>query len=490
MARELLSINDFSQWMVNDTTAQWSKWFADMSWVDIWTEDWVAQINKRLEQDTTTSMTSDPLSNATFDGKIISWNSDEEIWYNNTWTTWTLLHTNSNSWDNDDIIVYQNYLIYASNDRLGRSTWTTIGWWFTDSPTWWSGSTFSNWSATDTHFFKIFNNRLYVSDWNFLAELDWASDPSTPWNWVFEPEAFTLPEWEKIVSMEVIWSELGLWTEWWNFYLWDWASDNASQIIKTSLWGITAMIQLENTLFVFAWLNWTIYRYNGADFKPVFRVPNVNISTSSFVRKPAVRKYKNWFIFWLTKNGIYVINRADETKPLAMNKYWPFSWWQQVDEFDPVIFSIYIINQASSEDEFIVWYRYNLVEKIDRVNTNKRYRLEEAWSWDTSVSPYIDTIEYQLRDANGKPNKVQWVQWFFRDTSISSIDRNNIQVEYKFNTDQNFTVLWMIWNEWIDINKILRWINKRVHKITFRIRMWWEFSSTNDNTKLIWLKIF
>lgn len=491
MPKQLFEISDFKNWIVNDETTQSNKWFVDMLWLDPWSEEWILQINNRLEAETTTSMTSSPLSNVVFDWKIISWNSDKELWYESTANTWTLMHTNTNNWDNNDIIVYQDYLIYASNDRLWRSTWTTIWAWFTDSPTRWSGTTFSNGTSADDHFFKIFNNRLYVSDWNFIAELDWASDPATPWNWIFTAEKFILPKWESINSLEVTWWLLAIWTESGTFYLWDWSSANASQIIKTTLWSISAMIQLENTLFVFAWIWWTVYRYNWADLIPVIQIPNFNMNADTFVRKPAVRRYKNGIIFWIPDNWIYVFNRIKEWDSFSLVKYWNLNWWKTIDNDDGIIYSIFMTSTWSTNAEFIVWYDHSSTKGIDRT-WSVRYRMYEAWSWDTSAAPYLETFVYELRDNNWKPTKVQWVQWLFKETVESSTDRNNIEVEYRINRDTSYTVLWDIWNDWIDLDKILRWIGKRVDKIQFKVKFWEKSTSDvwNRNTKLTNLKIF
>jgi len=390
-----------------------------------------------------------------------------------------------------DIATYQDYLIYASNTILWRSTWTTTGWWFTDNPTRWGGTdTFTNWTSSDPHFFKTFNNRLYISDGNLLAELDWASDPTTPANWIFTASKFVLPINEVIKSLEVIWSQLAIWTASWNFYLWDWASANASQIIKTSLGWINAMIQLENTLYAFAWINWTVYRYNGADFVPSIQIPNMNLSSTSFVRKPWVRKYKNWLIFAIPNNWIYVWNRVREWESFSLAKYWPLNDGKEIDDTEGDLRSLFIIDETSSDDRFVVWYEYNWTESIDRVSGSKFYRLEEAWSADTSVAPFFETVMYELRDNNGKKNKVQWVQWMFNETVVSTVDRNNIQIEYRLDRNTTYTVLGIIWNDWIDLDKILRWIWKRADKVQLRVKFWWDNASTVDNTKLTNLNIF
>ena len=485
MSKQLLEIRDFSNWIINDETAWATNGFVDMSWIDIWTKPWVAQLNFRLENDTTSWLNENVLSFTTFDDTILAWMSWAEIW-KNSWTSWTLDNTNANIWNNNDLITYQNYLIYASRTKLWRSTTTAIWGGYTDNPTWGSGTTFLNGWSDDLHFFKEFNNRLYISDGNVIAELDWASSPTTPWAWIFTNNKFILPENEQIRSMEVIWSSLAIWTLIWNFYLWDGVSVNASQIIKTNLWGIHSMLQLENTLYVFAGIDGTVYRYNGADLIPEIQIPNFRVTATSYVRKPWVRKFKNGMIFCIEDNWIFVYNRVKQWDPFSLNRYGNLSS-AVVPKDASQLNAIYITNINTTNDRFIIWYSENW-DKIDRVSWSNRYRMEEAWLWDTSVWPYIETEVYELRDSKWQPNKVQWVQALFTQwTNTFPL----LRVEYRTDTTDNYTLLGRIWQWWwIDVNKILRWIWKRVHRIQFKFKMWWSFTSTTDNVQLIWIKIF
>lgn len=489
MSKALLNIDKFPTGIINDETKQTVDGFVDLLGIDMISEPWIAQINKRLNNDTASGLSNNVLSAVTFDGKILVGTEDEEIWYENTANTWTLLHTNTNSWDLDDLIVYQDHLIYASTDEIGRSTNTTIAWWFTDTPTWGAGTNaFKNWVASKPHFFKVFNNRLYISDGNVLAELDGASDPANPWNWVFNDEAFKLPENEVIVSMEVIWNILWMGTEAWNYYEWDGASSNASTIVKSNLGGIHALIQIENTLFAFAWLDGVIYRFNGADFKPDIKIPSnrFNVSATSHTRKPAIRRYRNGFIFAIPNNGIYVYDRVDSSSPFMLSKYWNLSWGALANTAS--IKLIYVT--SASDDLFIVWYN-TTADKIDSVDSSKRYRMYEAWSSDDSASPFMETQVYELRDNNWKPNRVQWVQWFFTWFSDSDIE-NNMRVYFRLNNSSSYTLLWDIWEDGIDVNKILRWISKRAHQVQMKILLWAETTSSSlvRNTKISWVRIF
>jgi len=470
MSKALKSIWDFSTWIVNDKTNQWSAWFANMIWLDIHTEQWVAQPNVKPLVETTTWLNENPNVFVQFDGKMLSWMDDEEIWYESTANTWTLLHTNGNGWNNNDLIVYNNYLLFSSNTRLWRSTNTTIAWGFTDSPTWWSGSTYLNWDWQ--HFFKLFNNRIYITDGNVLAELDWASAPTTPASWIFTQSIFRLPEGEVMLSLEVIWGQLAIGTQAGNLYIWDGASDNSSTIIKTQFWGITAMIQIENTLFVFAWLDGTIYRYNGTDLIPVIQVPDmVSTSSGTYVRKNWVKRYKNGMMFGLSLNGLYVFNRVKEWDSFSLTKYWNLSWSVNIKDSFVDVLSLYNIPwTVVSWDTIFIWYDVSGAEKIDRI-TDSNGLYSDA---------LLETIEYQLRNNKWKPSRIQWVQLMFR-----SLISSPVTVKYKTDYNNTFTTLGTIDHTgfWADSHDtILRWISQRADKIVFRLE--WLTG------KLINLKIF
>lgn len=491
MSKALLNINNFPTGIINNETLQTTEGFVDMSWIDMLSEPWIAQINKRLEQDTTTGMTETPLSAVTFWWKVLVWTENEEIRYENTANTWTLLHTNTNSWDINDLIVYQDYLIYASIDEIWRSTGTTTGGWFTDTPTWWSGTNaFDVWVSGSPHFFKILNNRLYISDGNLIAELDGASDPANPWNWVFTSDAFKLPEWENILSMETIGSYLAIWTESGNYYEWDGTSANSTTIVKTTIWGIHALIQIENTIFAFAWLEWVVYRYNGADFVPAIQISanRFNLSSTSKTRKPAVRRFRNGFIFWIPKNWIYVFDRVDSNSKWILYKYGHLSDGKIIDSEEWNIKMIYVT--SATDDSFIVWYSYDWTDYIDSTSSSIRYRMFEAWVDDDTAAPYIETQVYELRDNKGKINRVQGLQAFF--TGYWSDIENNLRVYYRLDNTEAYTFLGTIWEDGIDINKILRWISRRTNKVQFKIFIWAETTSDSlvRNSKITSFRIF
>jgi len=450
MSKPLIKIEDFTGWIANDTTNNSTNSFEEIKWVDLWREPWTIQQNRKLEA-TVSTISENVLDFVEFNWKTYSWNQDWELYESsNWWVTWTLVHTNTNTDDIWDVTVYWNYLYYTSNRYVWRFDWTTWNDTFKDLGTW---------THNDVHIFKIFQNRLYVSDGNVLFEMDstetWADD------------VFTIRKNEEIVTIEVLWNELAMWTLSWRFYLWDWSSENASQIIQVSIWGIYALIEHENTLFAFAWVHWAVYQYTWADFVPVIQVPDVNtvaiswLLNASIVKHWAVRRYKNGFIFWLNRNGIYIFNRIKSWDPYTLVKYWDIENTTWDDKYR----ALWMYKPTIYNEWLLVWHSETW--GIDYANWGTPTYYNQA---DTEITTWF----YDVRDVNSSPTFIQWVWIFFRDWGILS----KIKVFYKLDTSSIFTEMWEITKN----EQVFRGINKRASRIKFKFQIWQASAGQNKTT--------
>ena len=486
MPKQLLEINDF-WWIIHDATKQVTNGFFDVFWIDLYSEDWVAQINRSITWTEDAVITEIPISFTVFDDKLIVWAANEKIYYDNG-TIFTTLWTNTNSGDNNDIIVYQKFLVFSSESRLGISNDYTVAGWLSYNPTWASW-----WPSFDNdypfHIFNILNNRLYISDWNKIAELDGASDPTTPSNWILDTAKFILPEDEVILSMEWYGTEMAIGTEKWNIYIWDWVSTNATDIIYGNYWKITAMIQFENMLLVCAWTSWVIYYYNGSDLVPFVQVPQIDRDSNTYIHLRGIIRYKTGVLFLIPNNGIYIYARNKQNR-FVLTKYGSLRNWllpTEVSNLNCVILT------DVEENFFYIWYTYSWDERVDTVDDSlsNYYYLMEPTSWNISWWPYLETQVYELRGRNGKKTKVQWIQAMFsKIRNIGGSISNRILVKYRLDNDLNYTTLWEIGLWWLDEEQILRGIGKQAEKVQFRIYLWQTFWSNARNTKLTHLKVF
>jgi len=473
MSKALITIDSWISWISQDK----QKWFDSMVWVDIFREDWIVQINRKLNAiNSWNDVTTDVISS--FCEFVVSWTryllaqetAAKLYKSSNSWSTWATANTNTawSSWDRVwfDLVVFNWYLYYTTKTYLWRTADLST---FVDNY-----KAFLIWTSL-IHPMIVFQNKLYIWDWYNLSELN------TAWTALIDA-IFTLPTDEIIYSLEVFWNNLAVWTQNWNLYIWDWSSANSSAIIYSDNWPITAIKQLNNTLFIFAWLYWYIYTYNGADMLPYLRIPNFislnrdDLFASTTVIHTWVKWYKNWIIFWYWWNWVYVLNKNKSWDSFSLIKYWSLSWslWSTIK---PIPF---IIQPDKWGDYLIVWWD----KKMDSVT---------EWLWTyfyTQWDAYIETPIYDITDSNWQDSLIQWFQvllWTAAEVWALYTDASSkIKLSYKIDRATNYTALTTEITSSND-EKIIFEIFKRWREIQFKIDLW---DSSWNNTKLRQIKIY
>ena len=476
LSKALITINNWSSGISTDK----QKWFANMIWVDPYREDWVVQLNRRLNELNSWNDITDNSVNQyiEFDSNLVV----QEDWSDirksaNDWDTWTVANTTAQAWPAwFDLKVFNWAMYYTSKEEIWRATDIST---FDDTH-----QSFTVWDQ-NIHPQVIFQNKLYFWDSYKLAELNS--------NWItFNGSAFTLPTDEIIYSLDVFWNELAIGTDNWNFYLWDWSSANASQIIKTDKWAIRAIVEVDNILLIFAWNIWTIYTYNWSDLVPFLTIPdfkdsnNNNYFQSTSVKHTSVKLYKNWIIFWITNNWLWVLNRNNKDQPFGLTRYWDLDN-AIADTVAPIP---YLITSDKNVDYLIVWYW----QKMDRVT---------IWAWANFYKQWeaiITTTQYDITDNNWFNRLVQWIQalfWDLHEVSALYDDPDNaIQIDYRLDrawtttapTWTSFTTLINDSNSW----DIIREAMARWREIQFRFLLGtviWE-AATWDNVKLVNIRMY
>jgi len=465
MSKPLITINNWAAGISSDDR----KWFADMKWIDIFTKDWVAQINLAMEAQTVNAWVTWDITSFTetnFSWTTAHWlvtDSGQISKSTDSWVNWaTPAHTMSSPWSWVKDIIYFNWVMYFARDT---SLWrTTDGSSFVDSFTAGVTTNFANW--VEPHFFIVFQNTLYISDWHNLASLD------STWG-DFNSAAFTIPSNETIWSMEILWNELSIGTDKWTFYLWDWSSANASQIITTNIWGLTAIVEIENTLFIFGSTYWVIYIYNGSDLIPYITIPDWNqiswatLESWSSVKHTSVTKYQNWMAFGVNNNWIFVLSRNNKQQPFALTRYWDTS----TTPSSTIMYALYAVNPLSTNDRLMAWFD-NKVDQADTVG-NDYYTLGNN---------YIDTAVFDTTDDNWFKSLTQWVQLLFDNQSSLSAWR----VSYKIDRENSWNLMATTFSE-SDDDKIVREIMSRWREIQFRIEIW---DNSDSNAILLQLKVY
>jgi len=473
MGKPIITLDTWSGWISPNK----QKGYQDMKWVDIYREDWVVQLNRRLnELASWADITDDVITQyIEFDWEVVV----QEQWvdimkWTSDWSTWTAAHTNGQTWDWFDLAVFQWNLFYTSTAKLWRATDLST---YNDSL-----ASFTNWTQ-DIHPMKIFQNKLYVWDWNTLLEVDSDAGSTT------SASAFILPSDEIIYSLEVLWNEIALWTNNWNFYLWDWSSANSSVIIKTDKWAIRWLVEIDNTMFIFAWNLWTIYVYNWSDLVPFLSIPdfvdsnNSDYFQSTCAKHTSIKLFKNWIIFWITQNWLYVLNRNSKNQPFALTKYWDTD--NTASSTTPVI--PYLIDADKNVDDLIVWYG----KKMDKVT---------IWSWDyfyKQGEAYIQTPHFDITTEFWFSELIQWILTLFwatlEQSGLYNDPVNTLRIKYRFDRAETFSPTAEDWTTLTteitdsNVDSVIREIMWRWREIQFRLEIW---TSSWENTKLVQIKIF
>ena len=225
---------------------------------------------------------------------------------------------------------------------------------------------------------------------------------------------------------------------------------------------INALKEFENTLFVFPWTEWEIYRFNWADLIKIVQIPNWTISDDRTIDQNTVRIFNNWLIFW-TRQGIYQMNRLISNKWFTVHKYWKPS----TNQWDEIVTMLFV----SWQEDFYCWFTDWGVDYLDLTGNNLYQKTETI----------VETNLINLTNWRLQPQKVCGVMadWFttFSIWEIDILYKTDKEIE----NGSAFISLWTIepWNT-DRIAYKLTGISRRTKYIAFQFNLWrtWTFTTS------------
>jgi len=407
MATEIIHINDFKGGIITDETLQTTNTFHDMEGVNLWEEPGTLQINSAYKTPWTFTGTNTLQAFQWFEAanKFI-WAEDNtnKFHYTTDWNTWTqLAQTAWGTWNIVNFVEYNSVLLYW----LDWAWSTVLEYIASDLTTTNSFQTFAN--DVNPVIWVVFQNRAYFTNGNNVAELDGSAAPGTPGSWVWDDDAFVIPDEETILTMTVFSDRLAIGTDLWNVYIWDWASDNADQIITTSFGPVYRLLELDNTLYMFAWFGnsrnepYYIRQFNGSDFVPVMQIPD-----GQFIdRHDNVWLYLNGF-FMLTEDQstttnrkVWQVNRNSAGEPLALTRYG--NYWTNTQAPNGFMVKRWYL---------FVWHNDDTLEYIALWQSTKQ-----------TLTNFIETQKYEVKDTKWFNRLIKAIQWLGSNATIQySID--------------------------------------------------------------------
>jgi len=456
MRKQKFFINDFSGGILADTTKQSLNSFKQVKGLDIWGEPWKLLLNKKFKE-TAYSSWSDSITSFGYyvsEWKFFAGDRDWKFYFSTGLDDWTL-STHTDVWyiDCKMFLEYQGYFFYCKNNDIwyfNGVAWTDD---YLSSVLWGS---FEN--GNGNHIMVSFNEKLYISDDNVVAEIDGSSGSIGAW--IFTKQKCLLEFWEEITAMVVLNGYIAIGTNYGWFYLWDWESEGARQEIKTWLWSITAMIEHQNTLFVVFANNGDtpqyIYQYNGSDFIPIVQFPKNSFGWFDrfFWSLNWLFEFKDWLIFKsVTSNDswsigcLYVLNKWPKTS-YALTRYWEYWNEGNIEWFFCKGGDILINYEDDSSDQVVAY-------------TGTGTSLK-------SLDEELETLNYEVINTKGFNSLIQSIM-------IDADVDWNCDVQYSFdNWDYTTAVS-------LDYNQPYR-IDTRCHFFSIKL--------TNIDEGVTWIRIY
>lgn len=324
--KELINISDFSWGIAPDETLQSNNSFANLKGFDIWSDPWYlsAMVDFRYT--------------ALFN---IWTNTVKWMWYYSKYgriflsTSWGKFYNTTDplsgfselvytdTWNVDWVYFceYKWRLFYCKTNNIwyftgvAGTTWLLTTLW---------GSFVNNQAP---HIMVLMNDKMYISDWNVIAELDWWV--WAPSSWVFNNTKATIPEWDKITAMINYNGMMYIGTSWGKIYSW-WGEVGGATSVYSLEWSssIEGFGVIENMLVVFFFWEYTrrqyLYYYNGSSFSPLIALWKTWIYNDYFgFNWSNIYSYNGWLLFPVVTFKLWVGSWIE----LCLLKKDPWKWF-------------------------------------------------------------------------------------------------------------------------------------------------------------------
>lgn len=299
-------------------------------------------------------------------------------------SSWTSIKTVSSS-AGQGMAIFGDYLYFASSTVLGRYGDLSGTPTFTDS--YQTLTADANW-----HPMKVFLNFLCIGNGRTLATLD------SSLNW--DASQITLPVGWKIKSLEVKGDLLyiGCWKgtnitdfEQGALFSWDGTSTtwNSVEFINES--GVNALLNQNDTLYVWAGTRGNIYQYVGGKFYKIKKVPNIGNGKYAEVWPGAVTSFNGNILFGMAgltdsttlKQGVYSWSQAEKNYPMVLNYEYSNS----------------LLSQTGATVAVSALYAASPIKLYQGIKDNTTYKIDALSSSTIYTSAVYETLVYDAGDV-------------------------------------------------------------------------------------------
>lgn len=408
--------------------------FSDVRNIDIYSIPGIAVLNNLVSKVSSTTVTAtvnwivrDPVTVANFyavDSNGVVYNSTD------SGASWALLSDRAGQ--GQGLAIWENYLFVAGNTAIdvygplsGGAAWTTG----------WSGLTLTSDTVWHPMFTSKNDGKLYIGGGNIVSSVEENAGqtfaPGTGASYTATASALDLPSGYRIKCIEELGNNLMLGT--WkgtniydvrvaDIFPWDRSSVSFGQPISLEDFGVHAMKNGGNFLYVLAGLDGVIRRCNGVTAYPIGKIPT-DISGGKYIEfyPGSIAIYKNRLFFGtgnpgstvLANQGVYSLQETGKGNILTLEHL-----NSQLTDGSAAATKITALCPVT-RDTMLSGFRSNTTYGID-LNSATSY------AYTTNYSGYFDSPLYQVGDP----------------TKFASYDSVNLQLVKPLATGEGVTIQW------------------------------------------------
>ena len=414
--------------------------FGDMRNIDIYSVPGVAQINRILVKESSTTVTAMPTWAAIDQsGNIYVVDSSHKLYVStDTGDSWSLVaHTGASTGNGNGLVIWKDYLFLIGDTKI--DVYGSLA----GSPTWsdaWQTIT------SDTSFHPALvsqDDAIYIGAGRYVASIIETAGqnfaPGTGATFTFNGTALDLPEDYRIksISENDTWLMLGTWkgTTLGTFntadlFKWDRTSASFDNIVQILEAGCNAMINKDNDIIMFAGTSGEIYGLNG-DFAELLRVIPNNITGGAWLQvyPDAVENFSGRLLFGTSvgstssgfTHGIFSLGTRKDETPLALAHEYTISTGTNTEV------SIGLIKQVSNSRTIVGWKDAS-VFGLD---------LLSATNVVTSYGAFVDSPFYNI-GTDLKKGVISLVEIILAKDLASN---EGIRIKYRTSLDDDWTTL-------------------------------------------------
>lgn len=385
-------------------------------------------------------------------GYIYALDSNNDIFRStNEGATWTLFETNNGTGaTGQGFKIWKDYIFHIRDKTIGVVG--PLSGTPTETTTWKSGLEsvdFGNFVEATHSMLVAQNDVLYFGNGRYVGSISENTgqtfDPSNSATFTFSLQALDLPDGYKVRCLEELGSNLMIGT--WkgssigkiksaDIFPWDTSSSSFGIPIRLSEYGVHAMLNMNNLLYIIAGVNGSVYVSNGTSTRLLRKIPNyltkLQGGTYALFMPGAIAQQDGRIFFGMSSGGFDVTTPIFGVWSIDVNGTLAFEYQISTGSIDFNATRLIGAIHPISEGRLLISWR-------DRINGQNLYGIDRTDS-DGRYEDYLASVQsanYRVGSPLA-PTQFQEID-FILDEPLTEGD--GIRIKYRRNLNEAFTTL-------------------------------------------------